>query len=117
MPISLDIPQSTGVVAKYHKATGGGFGATSLKCNILSFLDSEHTDLQGFEPVAQTIIDCSMVMPTVASSPPPGATVSQVVFGIVENFAINQQTSNLNSTVENPLAPINGVFYGGVLVS
>ena len=102
MPISKSIPQPSGVVATYHKATGGGFGANSLTTTILSFLDAEHTDAQGFAPLSETPVDCSAVLPSPATNPPIGATIAQVVFGIVEDFAI-----------QNPACPFNG----GTLVS
>ena len=93
MPISKNIPQPTGVVATYHKVTGGSFGADSLNATVLSFIDAEHTDKQGFAPLAQTTIDCSEVLPSPSSNPPAGATISQVVFGIVEGFAVQSNNS------------------------
>lgn len=116
MPIQLSIMQPTGVAATYHVATGGGFGKTSLTTSINSYL-SQTAYAAGSSPLMTTSIDCSAVMPSVATNPPTGATIEQVVFGIVEGFAIVQQTPNPQSTTANPLPPINGMFYGGNLAA
>ena len=75
MAIQLNITQPTGVVATYHKVTGGGYGRTSVTATVLSFLDAQHTDEQGFAPLASTTVDVSaaLVLPPVAPQSPAGA--------------------------------------------
>ena len=117
MTIQKDIKQPTGVIATYHKVSGGGYGTTSVTANVLSFLDNQHTDVQGFAAITNTTIDISPILlsPAIAT-PPAGATFGQLFFGSVEQYLISQQTPNPASTTENPLPPTNGIFFGGVQV-
>ena len=118
MPIQLNITQSTGVVATYHKVTGGGYGQTSVTANVLSYLDSTHTDIQGFAPIAETTVDISPILSVVAvATPPVGATFGQLFFGSVEQYLISQQNPNPARTAGNPLPPMNGIFFGGAQVA
>ena len=113
MPISLNIVQPTGVTATYHKATGGGYGAVSVTATVLSFLDSSHTDVQGFAPLAETQVDVSGILAVPAVAPTTGETFGTAFFGGLDAFLIEQQTLNADTA----LPPVNGVFFGGTVVA
>lgn len=126
MSISLPLTQPTGVVATYHKVTGGGYSPTSVTVMVLSFLDNQHTDAQGFAPVAETRIDVSAVLGMPAVTPSTGATFESVFFGGLDQFLVAQQTPapiqppivNADGTTAPAptLPPINGPFFGGTVV-
>lgn len=119
MPISLNITQkSTGVLTTYHKAIGpGAFGQTSVTVTVLSYIDNQHCDVQGFAPVMQTPCDVSPLLAAPSSNPPANLTTfGSVFFAAIDEYLIQQQTPNPQSTVAVPLPPINGVFYGGTIV-
>lgn len=116
MAIQLNITQPTGVVATYHKVTGGGYGRSSVTATVLSFLDAQHTDEQGFAPLAQTSIDATIVLSAPPVSPQAGDTFGSVFFAGLDQFLVQQQSLNPASTTENVLPPINGPFYGGTIV-
>ena len=88
MPISFSLPQPTGTVATYHVVSGGRFtGTSSLIAEVSSYL-SQATYAAGDQPITNLVLDISFVLPTAATNPPTGATISQVVNGIVENAII-----------------------------
>jgi len=119
MPISLNITQPTGVIATYHIVFGGNYkliqGAL-LSADVSSYL-SQAAFSSGDQPLINQRIDVSFVLPTNAPTPPSGATIEQVVQSIIENALIVQMVPDPNSTSENPLPNIGGVFYGGTITT
>ena len=113
MPISLNITQSTGVIASYHKVVGYSGGETSLVATVSSYLNNT----AGLSPIETQSIELGSVLGMPAQTPPTGATIEQVVYSILENALISQQTPNPASTTTTPLPLINGFFYGGSIVS
>ena len=116
MPISLNITQPTGVTASYHKVTGGGYGQNSVTATVLSFLDNQHTDEQGFAPLASSTIMVSSILAVPAVTPAAGTTFGSVFASGLDQFLVAQQMPNPLSTTAVPLPPINGPFYGGTVV-
>lgn len=100
MPIELAVPQSSGVIAAYHVATGGGYalGGASLTVEVNSYLDAAHS---SDAPLMSQTIDISFVLGTLAPAPPAGSTVEHVVQEIVEQALVAQ---------------VGGVLFGGVQV-
>jgi hypothetical protein len=93
MPIQLTISQETGVNATYHVVQNGDFAFSSnrLSVTINSYLD-QPSFAAGKLPLANITIDCSPIVSSIASTPPDGATMQQVIEGIIETYLLTTQT-------------------------
>ena len=113
MPIQLNITQPTSVIATYHKVVGYNGGTNSLVATVESFVEQAACDA-GAQPLVTQSVEVGFVLDMPASTPSQGATIRQIVFGIIENALIVQQYPDPQSTPDKPLPLINGIFYGGV---
>ena len=101
MPISLNITQPTGVVATYHKVTAYSGGDTNLIASVYSYL-SQEAFAAGDQPISTQGLDVGAILSQPATNPSAGATIKDVVFGILENALISIP---------------QGPFTGGTIVS
>ena len=122
MSILKNIIQPTGVTATFHTVTGGGYGKTSVTAIVLSWLDEQHTDAQGFAPLASTNVDVTPALGLPAVVPTTGDTFGSVFYKGLDQFLVTQQIPaplpppNSDGTPGALLPPINGVFFGGTVV-
>ena len=110
MPIQLSLPQPTGVTATYHKVVGYNGGDTSLVATVASYLSAD-TFNAGNSPILTQSVEVGFVLEMPSSNPPAGATIKQVVYGILENALVAQQSPQPDGTVTN------GIFFGGTTVA
>jgi len=85
MPISLNITQPTGAVATYHAVDTGSF-STSNGGSLIVSIDSYVTT--GAEPLVTTKLDVTPLLASVPPTPPTGATVLQIVVGMIEQYLL-----------------------------